>query len=257
MSIRFVRPVVSVRRHEQQLSSVGVGPSAETAVLVSYPLLAPETDRRLISREPWISPLSAREARRRLWHLMPGLLPILFWFVPHRDPIRWPQLLVISLFATVAVLCGCFFRRTYSREGERDFLNAALGYGGMTLLSLLLYPGQPEVAMLVLATLAFGDGTATLSGLLFKGPKLPWNHHKSWAGSVGFVLAAFPMGALYYWAEARPCVSWTEAFVCATAAVTAGVIAESIPSRINDNIRVPLAALASVVALHQFVLGWH
>ena len=257
MSARFARRSARARRHNHLLNTVPTSRAQENVATSNWVAeTLPQAAGHPASNECWINRLGAREFRRRLWHLTPGLLPILFWLLPHRDPVRWPQLLVISSVAIVGAIVGCRAWRNFSRAGEQNCLSCALGYASMSLLSLLLFPGQVELAMVVLATLAFGDGAATLGGLLLRGPKLPWNPQKTWAGSACFVLAALPISTLYYWAEAQPHVSWNEALASAAVAVSAGAIAESIPTRINDNFRVPLAALLGVVLLHQYVLGW-
>jgi len=263
MSIRFARRPLPARPHGHARAGF---PIEEFVQIPNAPLDV--SDNRPIELAPQLQPtlptavhgifarLGTREITRRFWHFTPGLLPILFWFVPHRDPIRWPQLMVISSLAVLGTACGLYWSKSFSRAGENECVTCALGYGGVALLALLLFPGQPEIAVTVLATLAFGDGSATLGGLVFRGPKLPWNSQKSWSGSLCFVLVALPIASLYYWAEARPFVSLGEALACAGSAVFAGVIAESMPSRINDNIRVPLAALAAMVVLHISLLGW-
>ena len=87
---------------------------------------------------------------------------------------------VSALFAVVAL------RRhsTIARHGERNLRASALGYTGSVVLMLLLFPRHVELALSVLAILAFGDGSATLGGLLIGGRPLPWNRHKTWAGLI-------------------------------------------------------------------------
>jgi hypothetical protein len=58
------------------------------------------------------------------------------------------------------------------------------------------------------------------------------------------------MAALIYWLEARPTVSGVQALVCGISAALLGGLAESVPSKITDNLRVGLAAAAGVVLAH-------
>ena len=68
-----------------------------------------------------------------------------------------------------------------------------------------------------------------------------------------FVSTARPLidaaGApMAYWREAQPAVPFSEALVCGGLAALAGAAAESIPSRLNDNLLVGIAAAIGVVA---------
>ncbi|MCH7872975.1 MAG: hypothetical protein IID33_14870, partial [Planctomycetes bacterium] len=59
-----------------------------------------------------------------------------------------------------------------------------------------------------------------------------------------------PLAALLYWAEAGPPVGLPEAAVCAGCAALCGAVAESLPLRSLDNLRVGLAAAIGVAASH-------
>lgn len=211
---------------------------------------APNLRRYVVER------LGTREVKRRLWHMLPGLAPILWWFLPHGDPLWTVELCLLGCLAVGQAALTAYWSRTFSRVGERSCLAASVGYASLVYLGLLLFPDRAELAMTVFAVLAFGDGSATLGGLLWRGPRLPWNPRKTWTGLFCFLLVATPIATLYYWGESRPGVSWSVALACGTAATLAGALAESIPSRINDNIRVGAAALIAVVLIHTCVLGW-
>lgn len=205
-----------------------------------------------------------RELLRRSWHIGPGFLPLLLWPFPHRDPIS-PTLQVI-LLATIVCLAVAIYTqyRFIARSAlQRNRLPAVAGYAGSVLLMLFLFPAHAELGLTVLAVLAFGDGSATFGGLLFRGPALPWNGEKSWAGLLSFLTVGTPMAALIYWgethnAEALPPggVSLATAFICSGCAVAASAVVESLRSRINDNIRVGLAAAVSLIAVQTAVVGW-
>jgi len=214
---------------------------------------APSSESR-ISRAEW---------RRRLWHAAPGLLPFLLWAVPHRDPIS-PTLRWIM----VAVVCGLaghvFWRyRHIEREGDRERVGAVLGYALSVLGVLLVFPEHAELGLTVLAVLAFGDGSATWGGLTFGGPKLPWNPKKTWAGFVSFLIIGTALASLIYWGETQfnpesqeyQSVSYLTALCCAATAVGLAAIAESLPLKINDNIRVGIAAAVGVTTMHGLLLG--
>lgn len=200
--------------------------------------------------------LSANEWRRRLWHIAPGFLPFFLWAIPHPDPVAgWVNALLIG--ETLLVVCGAlYFRQTFRRATERTGLGSILGYGGTILPVLLLFPAQVELGLTTLAILAFGDGCATLVGMHVHGSRLPWNNRKTWSGFTAFLACATPMAAIVYWGEARPGVPFATAFLISGIAVLVAALAESLPSRINDNIRVSLAAALTLIAMQGLIVGW-
>jgi len=207
--------------------------------------------------------LGGREWRRRLWHMLPGALPFALWPFPHRDPLS-PVLRDVMLVVGAAIgLCILVMYRGIRRSDEdRHQLAAVAGYLFSVVVPLALFPGAPELGLTVLAILAFGDGSATLFGLLLGGPKLPWNARKTWSGFVGFVVVGTVMAAAVYWGEshnleARPPIPpFSTALAIAAAATLAAAVAESIPARLNDNIRVGVVAGVVVVGLHTVLVGW-
>src|SRR4029077_11059384 len=115
------------------------------------------------------------------------------------------------------------------RAGERNCLPAILGYGITVIPMFLLFPSQPELALTVAGILAFGDGSATLVGLLVGRKKLPWNDRKSWAGVAAFIVAALPVALYIYWGTALPHISFGIALLCVVPPVLAGALVETVP----------------------------
>lgn len=207
-------------------------------------------------RSWFVERIGPAELRRREWHMLPGFLAFAAWAYPHRDPLS-PTFLGIALVLVGAISISLLrnFQSIIRDDDDERGIAATAGYALSVLLPLLLLPAHAELAMTVLAVLAFGDGSATVFGLLFGRRKLPWNPDKSWAGTIGFLAVGIPVAALFYWGEAQPLVSWRIAFVCGTAATCAGALVESLPSRINDNIRVGGAAIAAVIVAHACLVG--
>jgi farnesol kinase len=207
--------------------------------------------------------LGQTELRRRIWHISPGLLPFLLWPIPHADPIS-PTLrgIIVLTCAIIAGLIYLRFHRVARQSVTSDRAGAVLGYAGSVLLTLLFFPANAELGLTVLAILAFGDGSATLGGLLLAGPKIPWNRSKTWAGTICFLACGVPMATVVYWGETYfnaeshgPPVPFLSALLCGGTAVLLAAIAESFPSRINDNIRVGVTAAVSLVVMHFLVVG--
>ena len=200
--------------------------------------------------------LPSRELKRRFWHICPGLLAFGLQVVSHADPISPTlQLIIVGCCIAIAARILLGFRQI-QRQGEGAGLAAVGGYSLSVLLMAFLFPRHLELGLAVLAILAFGDGSATLVGLTFRGPRLWWNRAKSWSGLLGFVVIGSLMTAWIYWGEthnpeaAEPAVSFGLALLLTSPAVVAAALAESIRSRINDNIRVGVVAAIALVLLH-------
>jgi len=195
--------------------------------------------------------------------MSPGLLPFILWPIPHRDPLS-PILLAI-IVGVFLVLTGVIFWRwrkiARAGVGDADRMTAIYGYATSVLAMLFLFPAHAECGLALLGVLAFGDGGATLVGKLAGGPRLPWNSAKSYAGLAGFCLLGLPMTAAIYWGESNNLeaigvrATVAQSVLIAAAGVLAGALAESLPSRINDNIRVGIAAAVAIVGTHAAVLG--
>jgi dolichol kinase len=201
-------------------------------------------------------PLPYREWKRRFWHICPGLLAFGLLIVSHSDPISPTlRLIVVSCCIAIAAWILRGFRQI-QRQGEGAGLAAVGGYSLSVLLTVFLFPRHLELGLAVLAILAFGDGSATLMGLTIRGPRLWWNRAKSWSGFIGFIVIGSLMTSWIYWGETHnpeasdPAVSWRLALLLTFPAVIAAAIAESIRSRINDNIRVGVVAAVVLVLLH-------
>lgn len=200
--------------------------------------------------------LTATEWRRRLTHILPGLLPIVLWFKYHRDPLSldcraWLGAIIVGIGIATAVK----YRRI-ARRGETSNPACILGYTVPVFLLLMFVPAKAELGLATLAIISFGDGFATLGGLLLKGPALPWNRDKSWAGFLCFLLFAAPWSATVYWAESNPAVFFAPAFAAGLLATFIAAVAESIRSRIDDNIRVGLAAAGGMLLSQTIFFGW-
>ena len=194
--------------------------------------------------------------------MAPGLLPFVLWAFPHRDPISptfYGLTLLLAFGLAGAIYTG--YRRIERRGEQGQRLAAVAGYAGCVLACLLIFPGDVEIGLTVLALLAFGDGSATLFGKLLGGPKLPWNRDKTLAGLAAFICLGGLTASFVYWGEsnnleaAHVPVQFPTAMLIGGVAALCAAVAESVPSRINDNIRVGVTAILAVTLLHALVVG--
>ncbi|MHC4876844.1 MAG: hypothetical protein ACYTGL_10125 [Planctomycetota bacterium] len=200
--------------------------------------------------------LTPTEWRRRLLHILPGLLPIVLWFKYHRDPLSWDcRAWLGAVIVGIGIATAIKYRRI-ARRGETSNPACILGYTIPVFLMLMLIPAKAELGLATLAIISFGDGFATVGGMLLKGPALPWNRDKSWAGFLSFLVFAAPWSATVYWAESNPAVFFAPAFAAGLLATFIAAVAESVRSRIDDNIRVGVAAAAGMLLSQTVFFGW-
>lgn len=206
--------------------------------------------RQLIER------LGLCECRRRLLHMLPGLLPLLLLIIPHTDP--WGALLIgIVITVSLTTITFAIIReRDFARPDESLWHMSVIGYSVPVVAMLLLLPGRSELGLMTLGVLAFGDGSAALGGKLLGGRRLPWNHRKTWAGLCCFVVAGTLAASLNYWIDARPAVPYGMALGIGAAAAVAGAVVESLPIRSHDNFRVGVTAALTGLVMHILLLGW-
>jgi dolichol kinase len=203
------------------------------------------------------SRLSVNERRRRLWHMLPGLVPLTWILLPHEVPISTVWQCCFLGLATVFGILACYHESAFARDGETNCLCSPISYAVVGVVPVLLFPAHPEISATALAVLALGDGSAALGGMLLRGPTLPWNRDKTWSGFLCFLGVSIPVATFYFWSEAEPQVSLPIALFATSCAAIASVIAESIPSKINDNIRVGVVAITTVLLVEWLVFGWH
>ncbi|MBI3865105.1 MAG: hypothetical protein HY290_24795 [Planctomycetia bacterium] len=195
------------------------------------------------------------ELKRRLVHGLPGVFPYVFYFCPQSDPLEtWSLWVVTATCAAGAIICLAL-RPAFRRDGERSWATSVLSFTGIVPVLLWLFPGKSEIACAVVSIIAFGDSSATFAGLLFGERPLPWNPAKSWIGSAAFVAGALPFSVFAFWLQTRPAISPAAAFTCVAPAVVLSAIAESLPVKINDNIRVGIVAAVAIIVLHSVTIG--
>jgi dolichol kinase len=220
-------------------------PREGTASLLVSADVKPRTPFDVALKLPGGTALARRlgmpEFRRRLLHMLPGLLPFVLWVYPHDRLWELPvRVWVVGLTVLLAYF-GIKHFNAMLREGERGS-ESILAYAISVLASLAIAPENPEFTLIVLVILAFGDGSATLGGMLIGGPKLPWNRDKTWAGMLSFWIVGTLMATIVYHGELAD-VTWRNAALFGAGVAACAAVAESLPLRFNDNFRVGIATL--------------
>lgn len=199
-----------------------------------------------------------QELRRQLIHLsvVAFALP-----VPFLGP-KWAVILAaVAVFVNWVVFPLTGRDKLLMREGER-FMNGIRWYPVAVLAAQVALP--LALAQAVWGVLAVGDCFSNLFGRRYGKVKLPWNRQKSWAGTLGFLVTAFPaaFGLLWLTQHHAPGQSflsfWIDraqagpyelpmmlAITFAGAAVAA--VVESLPIPLDDNLTVTGSAALTMV----------
>ena len=126
------------------------------------------------------------EFPRKLVHVGMGAFALLLrWLTPWQAMLMAVAALVLNSFFLHAITRGALLR---PEERASRFSRGVVLYPAVLLLTFIVFRQRLELAAGVWMLLAVGDGMATLFGLALRGPRLPWNHKKTWSGLGAFVL---------------------------------------------------------------------
>lgn len=178
------------------------------------------------------------ETLRKAIHIAFGFGAIALRWIPWRIAAGICGIAVITNWLLLHRLVG----RKVARH-ERGFDAGILLYPFAVGLLILTFNWHLDLAAVAWAILAFGDGFATLVGRAAPLAQLPWNRAKSWGGVAGFLVAA-SIGAI---GIAR--LFGAPHLGIVIAAVLVSAIVESLPTGVDDNITIPLAAGATLATL--------
>ena len=180
----------------------------------------------------------SNETLRKAIHITVGLFAFTLKWLPW-----WAAALValIAVFTNWLVLDRMFRGRIARHERGWDF--GIVLYPLAVFVLILVFWHQLTIAAVAWTTLAFGDGFATIVGMRFPAPSLPWNRQKSWAGFIAFIVFGLLAGyAIAWWLGGlRPQE--------VAAAVIIAAIVETLPFGVDDNITVPFAVAATLAIM--------
>lgn len=115
------------------------------------------------------------------------------------------------------------------------FATAPIAFTLGITLSLLFFP--PPIAYTSIAVLTLGDSFANIFGKAFGKTPLPFNGKKTLEGTICGFVCAF-LGSILF-------VNPLKALV----AVTVGMLAETLPLQIDDNLIIPLSAGLALIII--------
>jgi uncharacterized protein (TIGR00297 family) len=207
------------------------------------------------------------EVLRKSVHIgMGGFALLLRFLTPAQAALCAGVALGFNLFVMHRLTGHALLRHSEKPRGYS--LGIAL-YPAAVLALIVVFRNRLELAAAAWGLMAFGDGMAGLFGATLRGPKLPWNAAKTWAGFTAFVLwgtaaSSFLLrftqqGALdapKSWigpsflavGTQGPHVEPTFLIVGCLAASIVAAFAESLPTGIDDNFLVPAVGGAALYA---------
>ena len=184
------------------------------------------------------------EMLRKSIHIAIGFFAVTLKWLPWRLAAAIAALFVIVNWLVLHRVVG----KGVARH-ERGYDAGIVLYPLAVCVLILIFNWHISLAAVAWVILAFGDGSATLAGRAMPIAKLPWNHDKSWGGSLAFLI----IGGAAAFGIARFFGSPSMSAIAATVLIAAFV--ESLPLGLNDNLTVPAAAAATlgVLAIQPFV----
>ncbi|XP_077214227.1 phosphatidate cytidylyltransferase family protein isoform X2 [Tasmannia lanceolata] len=196
-----------------------------------------------------------QKLNRKLVHVSVGLVFMLFWplFSPgHQAPVLAALAPGINIFRMLLLGLGIIrsdaMVKSISRHGDyRELLKGPLYYAcTITMATMFLWRTSP-IAIATICNLCAGDGFADIIGRRFGRQKLPYNHNKSFEGSIAMASAGFiaSVGYMYYFSMFGFIErSWGLVLSFLIVSVASAIV-ESLPisTELDDNLTVPLTSL--------------
>ncbi|MCL5005084.1 MAG: DUF92 domain-containing protein [Acidobacteria bacterium] len=114
-----------------------------------------------------------------------------------------------------------------------------LAYPISVLALILLFGRCMEVVAAAWAIMALGDGLASVVGVSWRGPAVPWNRSKTWSGFLAFIVAG-SLGSFVLARWVAPSLPELKTLILCIATAIVGAVVETIPIALDDNFSVPL-----------------
>ncbi|WP_457555922.1 diacylglycerol/polyprenol kinase family protein [Candidatus Pyrohabitans sp.] len=206
------------------------------------------------------------EVRRQLIHMSGAVTPFYLYFFYQRFS-SWlaPEALVAGMLATGYGIAHLYkrgirlpvFAKLVDIAEREEVRQSSPGKGTFrfflgVLVCMLIFGSLLGAPFFVVGSgilvLALGDSMSTLAGRKLGRRKLPYNSAKSVEGTLLGTCYAF-LGIMAYLHFFHG-LEIQQAAVFAFAAASAGMLAESLPLKVDDNFVIPIAGSAAVYALN-------
>jgi uncharacterized protein (TIGR00297 family) len=196
------------------------------------------------------------ETRRQIVHIAMAAFALLLPYL------TWPEAAGLAGAALVfnAIALGRVAPAIIRETDKRGIRAGVLYYPLSILVLILVFRQHLHFVAAAWGVMAFGDGFATLAGKLFGGPRLSWNHEKTWSGLIAFMvfgaIGAVALSVWFWMFAASPSIPgstphWSFKFWAPLAAAIAAGLVETLPIKLDDNISVPATAGAVMCFLSQ------
>jgi phytol kinase len=191
---------------------------------------------------------------RKFIHIGTGPIFVLCWLLfPNTSTSRYLASLVPLAITLQFLLVGIGVIRdeaavqAMSRSGNpREILRGPLFYGLIFVICTILFWYDTPIGIVALMQMCGGDGLADLLGRKYGRARIPWNHQKSWIGSLGMFLGGLSLSALvlfvYVWMGIFS-LNILHLFSVLLLISLAATLIETLPLRDVDNITVTLTAV--------------
>ncbi|CAM8978319.1 unnamed protein product [Rhodiola kirilowii] len=143
--------------------------------------------------------------------------------------------------------------KSVTREGNpKELLRGPLYYVIILILSATVFWRASPVGVVSVAMMCGGDGIADIIGRRYGFQKLPYNHHKSWLGSLSmFVCGSLISTGMLYYFTSLGCFSldWSSTLQKVVLVSLVATFVESLPitKLLDDNLSVPLASMVTAL----------
>ncbi|KAL0047392.1 hypothetical protein WJX82_002228 [Trebouxia sp. C0006] len=142
---------------------------------------------------------------RKVVHISTGPLFVLTWPLFSAAPTARVCAAAVPLcnaFRLILVAIGTMESKAtiqaVSRGGSRqELLRGPLLYIGIVTAVTLLFWRESPVGLMVLSLMCGGDGLADIVGRRYGSARLPFNHNKSWLGSLAMLTGGAVMSMVY------------------------------------------------------------
>lgn len=181
--------------------------------------------------------LPSGEGLRQAGHIGAGLGALL---IRPLGPGPVLALVLVALLFNAFVLPRWFGGRL-RRPGERGVFWGPTWYALSVALLLVMFWRLPDLAAAGWLLLAVGDGAATIVGRRWGKRKLPWNHVKSWAGSLAYwFMGSAAVFSMLWPLAAAPLTALPEETVRVVVFFAIGAVAVGLAAAVVESLRLPV-----------------